>query len=492
MSGIAGDISFERQVSRSLVSFSEKICEVSSIEDLLLFLSSNIPKKLKTGEIILFYESRQFGLRRAYVRRGLFYEEMAQSPWPSISDIQYSRREDIAYLAQEMGRPFFKAMIVPFSQRNPSVFNSQIYPILFVEILHASTKDTSLKEYFCEIQEVLDLILNRTLLNISASRISYLWSHVFGKCGEPLAILKDSQVVRSNEPFDQLLKDYPKLLDLKNEQDLLNVNNRIYQIHYYPISHLRDLKNIGIFYCQDMTEHYSLKEKFFQSEKMSAFYEFGRNIAHELNNPLTGIRSMAQILSQDKNLEKFAEDFKEVEMATARSQKIIENLLTFSQQKKQESFCCYLDQVVKDTLSLLKTITSGINLQLDISLEKIEVVGSFSILQQVVYNLIINACQALKEFEQQKNPTLTISIKKIKDHKACLLVRDNGPGIKKEHLEKIFQPLWTTKKQKGGTGLGLGISLQIIHQYGGRIQVSSELHKFTCFSVYLPLKESKE
>ena len=489
---ITEDLSFERQISRSLVSFSEKICKVSSVEEILLFLNANIPKKLKRGEIIFFYESRQFGLRRAYVREGVFYEEVAQKTWPLVSDIKYSCREEMVYLAQEMGRPFFKAMMIPFSQLDQSALNSQSYPVLFVEILHTSKKESGLKEYFYEIREILDLILNRILLNTSASRISYLWSHVFGKWGEPLAILKNSQVIKSNHPFDQLLKCYPNLLDLKEEQGLFNVNKKIYQIHYYPISQLRDLKDIGIFYCQDMTEHYFLKEKFFQSEKMSAFYELGRNISHELNNPLTGIRSMAQILSQDKNLKEFHEPFKEVENATACSQKIIENLLTFSEQKKQKSSYCYLNKVVKDTLPLVKSMTSGISVQLDASSEDIEVVGSVSALQQVVYNLIINACQALKEFKQQKNPTLIIRIEKTADNQSCLEIKDNGPGIQKEHLEKIFQPLWTTKKQGEGTGLGLGIARQIINQYGGNIQMVSEPYKFTCFSIYLPLKMNKE
>ncbi len=489
---ILEEFSLEREVSRSLVSFSEKICKVSSIENFLLFLSSNIPKKLKTGEIILFYESRQFGLRRSYVRGGVFYEEMVQNPWPLILDIEYSCREEIVYLVQEMGRPFSKAIMIPFPQLNDSISNDQAHPVLFIEILDNSKKEVGLKEYFCEIQNVLNLILNRTLLNTSASRISYLWSHVFGKCGEPLAILKDSQVIKSNDLFDQLLIHYPNLLDLKEEQSLLNVNKKTYKIHYYPISQLKDLKNIGIFYCQDMTEHYFLKEKFFQSEKMSAFCELGKNIAHELNNPLTGIRSMAQILSQDKNLREFSESFKEVEQATARSQKIIENLLTFSQFKKQKSSYCYLNQVVKDTLPLLKSMMAGINLKLNISSENIEVVGSFSILQQVVYNLIINSCQALKEFEQQKDPTLTICIGRTEDNKSCLQIRDNGPGIRKEHFEKIFQPLWTTKRQGEGTGLGLGIARQIVHQYGGSIEISSEPYKSTCFFVNLPLRENKE
>ena len=470
---------------RSLFSFSEKICKVSTIEEFLLFLTAHLPKKFKIGEVILFYESKQFGLRRAYIRSGMFYEEAVKNIWSVPSCIDYASKKETYYVTQEMGRIFHKMIQCPFFLSSQIAFYGSVKPCLFLEILQASPKDTNLQEYLREVQDLLELVLNRILLNTSVSLISYLWSSVFGKYGEPLAILKDSQVMKSNHPFDHLISIYPQLLDLKKNPKLLNVKNKIYQIHYYPIPELRDFKDVGIFYCQDMTVHYDLKEKFFQSEKMSAFYELGRNIAHELNNPLTGIRSMSQILSHYESLKMFSEDFKAVEQATARSQKIIDNLLTFSQQKKQDFCYCCLNEVVKDTLPLLKTMTSGIEIELKNFSKSQKVVGDFSALQQVIYNLIINSCQALKDCKKQEQSKIIIHLDQ-QDSKVILQIRDNGPGIQHRYLEKIFQPLWTTKKEGEGTGLGLGISRQIVRKYGGELELCKEFKDWTCFSISLP------
>lgn len=473
---------------QALVSFSEQIGKISTIKDLLFFLKNRLPKKFKTGEIFLFYESKQFGLRRAYVKNKTFYEESAQGVWPVVNEIEFSSLEMNQYLAQEMGRPFLEVLMVPFINLDKNVFYEVLSPVLFIELLKNTPKKEA-QSFFREGNQVLSLILNRALLNTSVSRISYLWSQVFGGWGEPLAILKDTQVLRCNEPFKKLLKTYPNLLSCKKEKELLNIEGRAYQVHYYPISHLDHAVKLGLFYCEDKTRAIQLKEEFFHSQKMSALYELSKNIAHELNNPLTGVRSMAQILSKDQNLKDFAEDFDGIEQAVARSQKIITNLLTFSQLKKSEmSFCC-LNQLVEDTLPLLKSSLSGICLKWNRHPQKMRVQGDLALLQQVFYNLMINASQALKECSDGRELQIQVTLENASDKRACLKVKDNGIGIQKDHLEKVFQSLWTTKKTGEGTGLGLSMTRQILHRFGGDIQVSSERNQWTCFTVSLPVKE---
>ena len=474
----------ERVISRSLLSFSEKITQVHSLEAWLLFLASKIPKKLKTGELILFFESKQFGLRRSYIRRSIFFEELSQSHWPVKAQMDFSSRDENSYLTQEMGRPFFKTLAVPF--KTPESAKTHQKHVLFVEILQAGKKEQELKDFFSERMEVLNLTLNRILQNNSARSSFSLWQNVFGKWNEPLAILHKSKVLKANTSFKELLKNNPDILELKHRQEsFLDIDGATYCVHYYPISQEQNLKDTGIFYFENMNEQFDLKERFFRSEKMAALYDLGKNMAHELNNPLTGICSMSQILSQDEGLKDFYEDFEELKNATARCQQIIEKLLTFAQFKKQESLNCSICEVVEDTLSLLSLVTSGISVQYNFPEKDIKVLGDFSVFQQVLYNLIVNASQALKSFKEQKNPEIEIEIEQT-FNQVLLKVRDNGPGIPKENLEKIFQLLWTTKKQGTGTGLGLGIARYMLNHLGASISVTSEVGKGACFTVSIP------
>ncbi len=470
-----------KKLTNSLVNFCEKMGSVFEVKDFLLTLKAQIPKKLKSGELILFYESKQIGLRRAYVKAGLFYEQEAKNRWPKVDSIQISEREQNLYLAHETGRPFSKTLILPLKNTE-----FEVPALLFIELSHSGKVLELLSDFFKERRFILNLIFKRALLNTSFTRIPYLWSQLFTHWWEPLAILQNFQAIRMNDSFKDILSVFPNFFKQKKLSGLTETGNKVYQMHYYPISQFKDLEQTGILYCQDMTRHFHLKEQLFQSEKMTSICELGKNMAHQLNNPLTGVRSMTQVLSQNPDLKIFKEELNEVEKAVQRSQKIIEGLLSFSQaQTGQES--CNLNQVVKDSLPLLKSMTKGLKLKIELHQQDLEVKGDFSVLQQVAYNLILNACQALKENKNNREGCIQISANKVSKNKACLKVRDNGPGIAKQNLEKIFQALWTSKKKGQGTGLGLGIARRFVRELGGDLFVSSKEDEFACFTVLLPL-----
>ena len=469
-----------KELTNSLINFYEKMGYVFEIKDLLLTLKAQIPKKFKTGELILFYESKQTGLRRAYVKTNIFYEQEAKKMWPFLDTIQPSTKEHNLYLAHEIGRPFSKTLIIPLKGSE-----LETTALLFIELNQTGQFLKQLTDFFEERFFLLHLIFKRVLSNTNFIRISYLWSQLFTHWWEPLAILQNFQVIRSNKAFKEVLPVFINPLKQKKLSGLIEVENKIYQIHYYPISQFKNLKEAGILYGQDLTKHFHLKEQLFQSKKMMSICNLGKNMAHQLNNPLTGIRSMVQILYQDPSLDDFKEELFEVEKAAKRSQKIIESLLSFSQTQEEQELC-NLNQVVEDTLPLLKSMTKGLLLKTKLCTQPVKVRGDFSILQQVAYNIILNACQALKEDKNNIKPYIQISTSKQND-KVCLKVKDNGPGIAKQNLEKIFQTLWTSKKKGQGTGLGLGISRRFVRELGGNLLVSSKEKEFTCFTVLLPL-----
>ena len=469
----------EQELTAGFSRFCEKMATVFEVKDFLLSLYAYIPKKFKISEIALFYESPQLGLRRAYVNRSRFYESVAKKPWPKIHQSCPGSLELSFYLAEELGRPFSKSLMIPLfhSKRSEPA-------LLVVETGQWRKSFQALIEFFELRRPLIHIAFNRVLMNAYFERVSYLWSQLFECWGEPLAVLQNFKAVRWNDSFKEDITLPFVFPHPQKEKSWIETKNKIYQAHYYPISKMETSIPTGILYCQDMTKHFRLREELFQSEKMASLCNLGKNMAHQLNNPLTGIQSMAQILLKNSIMSNFKEEWAEVEKAARRSQKIIDSLLSFSQTGGQAT-ACDLNQVVADTLPLLKNMTQGLEMKVDFCQQDIKVQGDFALLKQVVYNLVLNSCQALKQDKQKALPRIQISIYQNLKDQACLKIQDNGPGIASQNLKKIFQPFWTNKDK--GTGWGLGIVQQFVQKFHGEILVSSKEKELTCFTVLLPL-----
>ena len=467
---------FPQDISSSFISFCENLSSSVELKDFLLNLKAQIPKKFGTGELILFYESESLGLRRAYVKNFIFYEQSASNLWPRVKNIRLSSMKENLYLAEEFGRPFFKTLMIPFEF-------SQSKALLILET-HKDQFIKTLVDFFEERRTILELVFKRVSLNAHFNRVSYLWSQLFSYWWEPLAILKDSQVLLKNDSCKKSLCVSKSFLKEKRFSGFLEQGDKTYQTHYYPLK-----KSMGLLYCQDMTKYFALKERLFQSEKMSLLSNLGQNMAHQLNNPLTGVKAMTQVLRARPDLEKFKEEFEELEKAIHRSQKIIESFLSFSAQ----SAClksCNINQILQDTLLLLKRAVRGIHLKTDFCPQNLAIKADFALLQQAFYNLILNACEALAEDKENKNPEIQISVYLVSETEVCLKIKDNGVGIEQENLKKIFQPFWTSKKK--GTGFGLGVTKKIVQQFNGKIFISSQKNQFTCFTLIFPCYLQKD
>ena len=480
----------EQEISPAFLSFVEKMSRTSHLREFLLSLNSFIPKKLFTGEMVLFYESKHLGLRRLYVKNNQVYEKMAQRAWPEFQKTGYGNHEISLYLAREMGHPFAKALVIPFLKTYQNSKETPNKPVLFVEILKPGKTELHLNNFFHKRAEIINLILKRLLDHTSVSRASSLWGHVFEGWQEPLAILRKFKVIRSNEAFKKLAAEFPDLLSCQKRKGVLQLQNRIYNLHCYPVF-LKENKNLSetsVLYCQDMTDYFSLREKLLHSEKMASLASLGQNMAHQLNNPLTGISSLIQVLQQNKQKLPFDEEFQELEKAARRCQKIIGSLLSFARSGEISHEVLDLNLVLEDTLPLLKTLLAKVKFTLKTNPKPLLVRGDFALLQQALFNIILNGCQAL-----QGRPFPTLEIEAGLDEKKTvfLSVKDNGPGIPAEQKEKIFQALWTTKKQSEGTGLGLSMAQKAIQSFNGAILVSSAIEKGACFKIVLPLSNQQ-
>ncbi|RLB79508.1 MAG: hypothetical protein DRH15_08840, partial [Deltaproteobacteria bacterium] len=212
-------------------------------------------------------------------------------------------------------------------------------------------------------------------------------------------------------------------------------------------------------------------------------------VAHEINNPLSGILIYAELLKEAiKDNHQLTSDVQEIIDQTLRCKKIVAELLEFSRQSIGKTSAFTVEELVTKSLNLLINQASfqDIKVITEIESDIPEMIGDFGQLQQVLTNLFINAADAM-----QGKGTLTIRARFNKDENKFLIeVADTGPGIPEHLRDKIFDIFFTTKPVGKGTGLGLSISQNIMNLHGGNIRVECPPDGGTVFYIELPL-ESK-
>jgi two-component system NtrC family sensor kinase len=218
-------------------------------------------------------------------------------------------------------------------------------------------------------------------------------------------------------------------------------------------------------------------------------------VAHEINNPLSGILTYARLVKRwiEKTMEPSP---KQVEMRgsldliaseSKRCGDLVHNLLSFSRVSPMNLAWCDLNQVIDRCTRLVqhKLDLGGIQLNLDLAGELPSAHCDPAQIEQVVLALVINAVDAMP---QEGN--LWISTRLISTRAIELIIRDDGFGISSEHLPHIFEPFYTTK-EAGGSGLGLAISESIVERHGGTIEVHSVVGQGTTFKIMLPIDSQR-
>lgn len=227
--------------------------------------------------------------------------------------------------------------------------------------------------------------------------------------------------------------------------------------------------------------------------KMASVGEMAGGIAHEINTPLTAIILHTQLIQNTLQdlpgipQEVFEKTHRIVEVSE-RVAKIIQGLRAFSRQTSQDEFEDFtVDQLVTTTLDLCqqRLANSGIELKVNKENMRIPIRGNSVQLSQVLLNLINNSFDAVQKMER---PWIEIDCT-VKGKKVMLMITDSGHGIPEKHVEKLFQPFFTTKNVGVGTGLGLSISKGIVEQHGGHLYYD-KTSNYTRFIVELPLSKA--
>lgn len=248
---------------------------------------------------------------------------------------------------------------------------------------------------------------------------------------------------------------------------------------------------------QDITEKVLLEKETERSKHLASLGELAASIAHEINNPITGLINCAQIL-----INKSPEGSKEKDLAKRimkegdRIAKIVHNLLSFARPTcKENKEIVHVNEILSDTLVLIGTQLrkDGIKVRLDIPQRLPEIVANKHLIQQVFLNAIHNARYALnqKYSSTHENKILEILGEEIMLDNwpyIKIIFYDHGTGIPVKIRNKVIEPFFTTKPRGEGTGLGLSISYSIVKDHGGKLMVDSIEGKFTKLSIILPAK----
>lgn len=268
-------------------------------------------------------------------------------------------------------------------------------------------------------------------------------------------------------------------------------DGREYQAVSFPLQGKHHDLDLSIVQYRDIREERHLQARLIQSEKMAAVGLLAGGIAHEINNPLSGILAFAQLaLAQVQEGEQLFQDIKEIETSALRCKKIVENLLEFSRQSSiEERGEVDLRTTFERVLPLMKLQVKEAGVLLDVQVEDALpfVLANGNQLEQVFLNLASNACHALS-----RGGKIQIVARTHSPGWVLIDFMDNGTGIQKEVLPRIFDPFFTTKKSGMGTGLGLSIIYNIIQDHAGKIEVESQESKGTTFHIYLPSVASSE
>jgi PAS domain S-box-containing protein len=254
----------------------------------------------------------------------------------------------------------------------------------------------------------------------------------------------------------------------------------------------RDFVSVGrIILVDDITERVSLETQLAQADKLSSIGLLAAGVAHEINTPLAVISSYAQMLAKQlKGDTRLSPVLDKITQQSFRAAEIANGLLNFSRTSTTEFRDTNLNQVIRDTLSLLdhQFKTAQILVDLELSAELPPIHGNPGKLQQVFLNLLLNAKEAMPGGGRLRVATQL----NRKDNYVGALVNDSGSGIAPEHLKRIYDPFFTTKNvprsgDRRGTGLGLSVSYGIIQEHAGKIHVESAVGAGTTFHLQFPL-----
>ena len=265
---------------------------------------------------------------------------------------------------------------------------------------------------------------------------------------------------------------------------------RLSDLIYYEFQFIPVGKDEVIALTRDITERKRIQEQLMIADRLASIGELASCIAHEINNPLTGIIGLSELILDADLPVDVREDLKTVHAEAQRTAGIIKNLLTFARKQPLEKQPTDINDTISKVMQLraYEQRLNNINITTRFAPDLPKINANTLQLQQVFLNIVINAEHFMTETHGRG--TFTVTTERVGDIVRIVFV-DNGPGIDRDTLEYIFDPFFTTKEIGKGTGLGLSICHGIIAEHGGRIYAQSKAGKGATFIIELPISATE-
>jgi two-component system NtrC family sensor kinase len=330
------------------------------------------------------------------------------------------------------------------------------------------------------------------------------WRTSFDAIGDPLAIVRaDGEVMRGNTAFARLAGvDIHRVRGLRTDGTgfgkLPSLEGRGSAPHHAAVELVKGDSTWlvrtfafgeggAVVTWKDVTEEREVTRHLLQAEKMAAVGQLAGGVAHEINNPLGGILAFAQLMLQDERPEGDKESLRLIQDAALRAKRIVESLLRFSRQPREdERGEVDLARVADDALFLMQSQMKSGRLDFTKDLAPALAIGNANLLQQIVVNLLVNAMQAVGN-----EGRITVTSGRSASGRVHVTVADSGPGVPTEIQGRIFEPFFTTKPEGQGTGLGLSICYRIAEEHGGSIHYEPAPGGGASFVVEIPAAPAK-
>ncbi len=372
-----------------------------------------------------------------------------------------------------------------YAYRDEDIIGLQIIATQIASIDHMFKDLINLKGF---TERILESMTSGVLIFDPAGRITY--------ANPEIKLIMARQFPEGWSPFEDkdrlpgrlhdLMVDALKTnITLENEKVRIKSAGmiRMLEVNAFPFRNEGGSMLGTAFFIKDVTQISALEEQLRRADKLSAIGVLAAGVAHEIRNPLTGMKMIVQLLAgefsaDDNRREPLGIIQKEID----RLESIVGNLLDFAKPSKPKAIEVAPASVVEACFQLVKNQLNkqGVSFEMHVLKDCPGIIGDPDQLKQVFINIMTNAIHALS-----RGGRLTVNVDS-RDDQVMIAFEDTGVGIPAERLPDIFNPFMTTKED--GTGLGLSMAQRIVEEHGGRIEVQSSQGEGSTFTVYLPRK----
>lgn len=366
------------------------------------------------------------------------------------------------------------------------------------------------KKFLTQVAEAVSLSIERTFQYQKGQELQRQWEATFDAILDPICLTDENyNILRVNARFKQKTavtknphgkKCYKILFDREEpcpgckRGELFQLRNpsRKRQSEVFDVySHNLGSSGKALYFqmYRDITQDLNLQRQVIETAKMAELGTISSSIAHELNNPIGGMLNFVQLMKMDlTGEESFYEDLIEIEKGAIKCKTIVKNLLGFSRKSfhsdvESIDLVDVITQAIK--ITELKTRSIGIEIIFHPPEKAIYLPGRFNLMAHAIRNILQNSQESLIEKRRQEKGfvgKIIISITESNEE-ICITIEDNGLGIPDTIVDKVFDPLFTTKASETNSGLGLTLALQIVEEHRGKIEVSTSKDKNLSFNL---------